>query len=155
MWEQYTWPSKIFLAVSVLKPAILMPGPKEPRSVYSYLDLLVDDLRKLFHGVDISIPSMSDKVRVRASLTGVVCDLPAARKVCGFLSVHATQGCSKCRKSFPTASFGSKPDYSGFEYSSWRLRTHREHYQQCSHSKNATTPTERTRIEKENRSSLY
>ena len=87
----------------------LMLGPKEPRSVNPYL---VDDLRKPFHGVDISIPSISDKVRVRAALTCVVCDLPAARKVCGFLSVHATQECSKCRKSFLTASFGSKP---GFE----------------------------------------
>ena len=62
----------------------LIPGPKEPRSVNPYLDLLVDDLRKLSHGVDISIPSMSDKVRVRAALTCGVCDLPAARKVCGF-----------------------------------------------------------------------
>jgi len=43
----------------------------------------------------------------------VTCDLPAGRKVCGFLSHSATLGCSKCLKEFPGA-VGNK-DYSGFD----------------------------------------
>ena len=126
----------------------LIPGPKEPKSINPYLDLLVDDLRQLFHGVDIPHPNFtSNKIRVRALLTCVVCDLPATRKLCGFLGVNATKGCSKCKKCFPTTTFGSKPDYSGYESSTWGVRTHMEHYQHCILSKNATTPTERNKIE--------
>ena len=82
-------------------------------------------------------------------LSCIVCDLPATRKVCGFLGVNATKGCSKCLKSFPTFSFGSKPDYSGYQFENWTSQTHRDHYQKCLLSKNARTATDRSRVEKE------
>ena len=41
------------------------------------------------------------------------------RKVCGFLSYNAEKGCSKCLNSFPTVSFGQKPDFSGYDCENW------------------------------------
>ncbi len=49
---------------------------------------------------------------VRAALICVACDIPAARKVCGFVALKA---CSKCLKSFSTQNFGEKADFSGFD----------------------------------------
>ena len=43
----------------------------------------------------------SGEVLVRCALLCVGCDLPAGRKVCGFLSHAAGKGCSKCNKVFP------------------------------------------------------
>ena len=66
------------------------------------------------------------QVLVRAALLCVACDIPAARKVCGFVG-H--RGCSKCLHSFPTSRFGEKGDYSNFDHDSWEPRTnylHRE-----------------------------
>ena len=89
----------------------LIPGPKEPRSINTYLDIVVEDLRHLYKGVILHYPpSPSGKIKVRAVLTSIVCDLPATRKVCEFLGVGANKGCSKCHKSFPVSSFGSKQD---------------------------------------------
>ena len=63
---------------------------------------------------------------MRAALLCVSCDSPAMRKVAGFLSHAAFKGCFKCKKSFPTASFGEKPDYSGFDRENWEDRSHIE-----------------------------
>ena len=57
----------------------LIPGPREPKSVNTYLDLLVEDFRKLYRGVNLPCPSGS--VKVRAVLSCIVCDIPATRKV--------------------------------------------------------------------------
>lgn len=51
----------------------------------------------------------------------VGCDIPATRKLCGFLGHSATLGCSKCFKKFP-GSVGNK-DYSGFDVENWPVRT--------------------------------
>ena len=66
-------------------------------------------------------------VVVRAALICVACDIPAARKVCGFVSHNALLGCSKCLKPFPTTSFGEKPDYSGFDKINWTPRSSKLH----------------------------
>ena len=66
---------------------------------------------------------------VRAALLCVGCDIPAARKVCGFVGHRALKGCSKCLLFFPTEHFGEKNDYSNFDRSKWEPRTtscHRE-----------------------------
>ena len=59
---------------------------------------------------------------IRAVVSCVSCDLPATRKVCGFYSFSSLYGCSKCLKQFVTTSFGSKPDYSGYDTSIWPSR---------------------------------
>ena len=130
----------------------LIPGPSEPpKTINTYLVPLVDDLCKLFRGVDIPNPhSVFSKTKIRAILSCIVCDLPATRKVCGFLGINATKGCSKCLKSFPTSTFGTKPDYSGYDCDLWEPRTFIEHYQKAMEAKNANTATERTTIERTN-----
>ena len=39
-------------------------------------------------------------MHLKAGLLCVACDIPAARKVCGFLGHMAKLGCSKCTKEF-------------------------------------------------------
>ena len=35
------------------------------------------------------------------ALLCIGCDVPASRKLCGFLGHSATMGCNKCKKEFP------------------------------------------------------
>lgn len=128
----------------------LIPGPKEPpKTINTYLDPLVTDLVKLYHGVEIPNPhSLLGKTKIKAVLNCVICDIPATRKVCGFLGSNATKGCSKCLYEFKTTHFGSKPDFSGFDCDSWVPRTFDMHYNKCIEAKNALTATRRTEIEK-------
>ena len=37
----------------------------------------------------------------KMALICVGCDIPASRKLCGFLGHSATAGCNKCKKKFP------------------------------------------------------
>lgn len=95
----------------------IIPGPHEPSlKINSYLSPIVLELNTFYTGVPL--PASSDvrrTVTLRLALAGVFCDLPASRKVCGFLSFHAHHGCNRCLKSFPTQSFGDCPDFSGFD----------------------------------------
>ena len=106
----------------------LIPGPNESKGVIKKLRPLVDDFITLYEGVYfIKSKSYFGRLFCRAVLICVSCDLPATRKVCGFLSHNATRGCSKCTKKFrePNASFNSKPNYSGFECEDWPIRIRR------------------------------
>lgn len=70
----------------------LIPGPTEPKeNINSFLQPLVNDLIELWNGIQIG----SDTT-IRAALIAVSCDIPAARKVCQFLSHKANKGCSRC-----------------------------------------------------------
>lgn len=61
----------------------------------SYLNPLVEDLKYLWdNGVLLNLHFK--RTRVKAALLCVSCDIPAARKVCGFLGHAARLGCSKC-----------------------------------------------------------
>ena len=50
----------------------------------------------------------------------VACDIPAARKVYGFMGHSANLGCSRWLKFFP-GGFGGK-DFSGFDRELWPCR---------------------------------
>ena len=63
--------------------------------------------------------------KVHRALMCVACDLPAGRKICGFLGHSATLGCSRCFKEFPGTV--GKMDYSGFDRQNWQPRTRTEH----------------------------
>ena len=103
----------------------LIPGPKEPPlSINSYLTPLVSELLKLWNGVQMPVP-VGHSEFVRCALMCVGCDLPAGRKVCGFLGHSANLGCTRCYASF-SRGFGCQ-DYSGFDRSQWRLRTNEQH----------------------------
>ena len=89
----------------------VIPGPKEPSlHVNTYLNPLVEDLNKLWNGVVLNNHN-NNSIVVRAALLCLSSDIPASRKVCGFVGHNATKACSKCLLSFPTASFGEKADY--------------------------------------------
>ena len=74
----------------------IIPGPSEPHlTINSYLSPLVSDLLDFWNGVEFQLCNGGTAV-FKCALLGVACDLPAARKTCGFLSVSANFGCSRC-----------------------------------------------------------
>ena len=126
-----------------------IPGPKEPKKhINTYLKPIVDELLELWHGKLLRTSSIFGIVPVRCALTCITCDLPATRKLCGFLSFSASQGCSKCRKHFPCEHFGEKLNYSGFDRDEWPQRTHDMHVQHVSEVQAATTATRQSELEK-------
>lgn len=65
----------------------IIPGPKEPKlTINSYLDPLVDELKEFWSGVNVILPS-GNNITVCVCLICVTCDVPAIRKVCGFVSL--------------------------------------------------------------------
>ena len=96
----------------------------------TYLKPLVDDLMKLWNGIEVLTPeSVFEKKIIRAALAYVSCDIPATRKVSGFYGIRAVHGCSKCMKSFKPfgTTFGSNTNYSGFDRDTWSKRHHQDH----------------------------
>ena len=125
----------------------LIPGPQEPEQhINTYLEPLVDELLKFWEGVELTV-SEDEKKKFRAALLCVVCDIPACRKVCGFLSYTAHLGCSKCFKRF-SGGFGAL-DYSGFDRHNWPPRTGTEHKRTSLSLLNATTLSELEKKESE------
>ena len=126
----------------------LIPGPSEPsHDINTLLDPLVDELISLWEGVTMDINNGSSVVKgvVRCALLCCACDLPAGRKVCGFLSHSASLGCSKCLKSFK-GTVGNM-DYSGFERHSWPIRTNTTHRQSVELVQQSRTKTEQSQKE--------
>lgn len=119
----------------------LIPGPSEPSlTVNSYLSPMISDLLDLWEGKELIIPGSATKVKFRCALLGVSCDLPAARKTCGFLSHSATLGCSKCYHRFFDGS--GSADYGGnFDRESWTLRTNIKHRADVAKIRKCSTKT--------------
>ena len=80
----------------------LIPGSKEPKkTINSYLRPLIDDLLKLWEGVQMHTScSILSRTFGRAALFYITSDIPATLKICGFYGIRAKKGCSKCLKSF-------------------------------------------------------
>ena len=117
----------------------IIPGPHEPsRNVNSFLDPLVEELLDFWDGVWLDSPSTGPKF-CRLAVLCVTCDIPASRKLCGFLGFSARKGCNKCKKDFPRPSFGEKQDFSGFDRDNWNLRTNTEHREQVWRIRNTVT----------------
>lgn len=103
-----------------------MPGPNEPSlHMNSYLEPLVQELIKLRRGITMN--TSEGEQLVRALLLCSASDIPASRKLGGFLGHAAKKGCSRCLKEFPTENFEDKRDYSGFDRNNWPKRTVEEH----------------------------
>ena len=138
--ERYTSENVILVGI--------IPGPHEPRlTMNSYLRPLVDDLKQLWNGVvmqsDSGLP-----VLVRAALICTACDIPASRKVSGFIGHSGYRGCSRCLKPFPTEKFGEKPDYTGTDRSTWTPRSKESHHQHAMEYKSANTNEKQKVIER-------
>ena len=126
----------------------ILPGPREPSlQMNAFIEPLVRDLLKLWNGVEMNTPD-GNKL-IRAALLCISCDIPAARKLTGFVGHSALKACAKCLKSFPTIQFGSKPNYSGFDRQVWPIRDLKDHKEQGLKWKHAATQAERHTIERE------
>ena len=128
----------------------IIPGPHEPsHDVNTYLGPLIEELLLFWKGVDIDVasPSGIEKRTLKCALLCVSCDLPAARKTCGFLSHSAALGCSKCLKRFP-GSVGSM-NYSGFNSSAWPQRTSVSHRQSVDKINKCTSKSTQLKMESE------
>lgn len=126
----------------------IIPGPSEPRNMNPILDPLVEELQQLWKGVEVDLTRAGRKT-LRAALLCNSCDLPASRKVAGFVGHNALRGCTKCLKVFPTQAFGEKTFYGGFDRESWSPRTLEDHTQAVWKHKAAKTAAEGHKIERE------
>ncbi len=127
----------------------VIPGPHEPKkTINSYLSPLVKELNHLWDGVTME-STEGLKVIVRAALLCTSCDIPASRKVSGFVGHNAYRGCSRCLKTFPTEAFGQKPDYTGTDRSYWTPRDAKSHRQHALDHKHSSTLAQQKQIERD------
>ena len=101
----------------------IIPGPRDPKkTMNSFLTPLVLELQEAWSQGFNVISSENIPVCIKLALSCVICDIPASRKVCGFLSHNAALGCNKCLKRFPVM-FGESTDYSEFDCENWEQRS--------------------------------
>lgn len=95
----------------------IIPGPKElSLSLNSYLSPLVQELKHAWeYGMVLS--TCQNATVVRLALGCVTCDIPASKKVSGFLGHNSRLGCNKCLKVFNTSV--TYTDYSGCDRENW------------------------------------
>lgn len=118
--------SERFKSENVLLIGII-PGPKEPKhAINSYLAPLVLELQKAWESGFLMKTAQQVEVRVKLALSCVSCDIPASRKVVGFLGHNATLGCNKCYKNFYVR-VGEESDFSGYDRDNWTLRDEKRH----------------------------
>ena len=93
----------------------IMPGPPESSlTINSCLSPLVLELQEAWTtGFKVSSPH-GIPVTNKFAPSCVACDIPASRKVSGFLGHSAALGCSKCLKNFGNHTDGTR-DCSGYD----------------------------------------
>ena len=125
----------------------VIPGPREPSlHMNTFLKPLVD-LKQLWKGKFLK-KADGHLVLVRGALLCCGSDIPASRKLCGFVGHRATKGCSKCLVSFPTERFGDKPDYSNYFRESWKARDKDNHNKSAMEYVECKTQSEQREIER-------
>ena len=110
----------------------ILPGPGEPSSLNPFLVPVTTELNELWsNGIELChLSPAREPQKFFAALLLVACDVPAARKLCGFLGHGAKRGCSKCKKEFISEEhFGDKMNFGGFE--NCLHRTNEEHRSQA------------------------
>ena len=141
-------PQERFLQENVILVGVI-PGPKEPLlQINSFLKPLVDELKSLWSGQTF-INADGQTVLVRAALLCAGSDIPATRKLGGFVGHHALKGCSKCLLSFPTKNFCEKPDHSNFNRSEWENQRNDEHREIALKYVECNTQRDQRKIERE------
>ena len=85
----------------------IIPGPSEPNAqqLQFYLEPIVDELIELWDGFSYKPPSRTEELTFRVALLCTASDIPATRKLGGFLGHSARRGCSKCKKEFKIRKF--------------------------------------------------
>ena len=124
----------------------LIPGPHEPRhDMNTFMEPFVVDLLRFWDGVELNVPFLQCRKLIRCALLCVACDIPAGRKVCGFLSHNSPLGCSRCLKQF-TGTVGSM-NFSGFDRDNWPIRSGTRHAENALSLINISTKTGRQNAE--------
>ena len=103
---------------NILIVGIIPPFEHEPDTLNPFLKPMVDELKE-FWDPDVRLytaESPKFKLLFIIALMCVACDIPAARKCCGFKGHSANYGCSHCKKVFP-GGIGCE-DFSGFDRAS-------------------------------------
>ena len=136
-----------FKQENVLLVGIIPAFEHEP-NLNSFMKPIVRELKEFWNpGVKLfTAESPRFKLHFRLALMCVACDIPAARKVCGFMGHGATLGCSRCLKIFPNGS-DNKKDCSGFSRESWPVRNLDAHRETCKKLKKCKTPHEAGNME--------
>ena len=111
----------------------------------TFLNPLVEELKCLWHGQEMTVCGFTSKQLVRCALLCAACDLPAGRKLCGFLSFNARLGCTRCWKEFP-GEVGDR-DYSGFDRENWKPRENKDHIEYGEKLLSCTTKAEQHHLE--------
>ena len=125
---------------------LIPPLENEPNRLNTFLSPLIPELQDLWKGVRMyTSESPSFKVLVRGALICAACDIPAARKICGFKGHNGKRGCSKCFKLFRGPI--TNKDYSGFDRASWPLRDIESHRDIIRKLKSAKTSQARNDLE--------
>jgi hypothetical protein len=101
-----------FKPENILTLAVI-PGPNEPKlhEINNYLYPIVDQLIQLWNGYNIITHEYNDGRLVRGAIIGCTSDVPATRKLCGFISARIA--CYRCYKSANVV--GNQPNFGGFE----------------------------------------
>ncbi|OAD70082.1 hypothetical protein PHYBLDRAFT_71521 [Phycomyces blakesleeanus NRRL 1555(-)] len=130
----------------------LMPGPSKAKThqINHYLCPLVAELNQLYSGVAIPTNECSSGTLVRAAILLVACDIPAARKTCGFISHASTNACHVCNCQYSCCSDGKGMDHSGFKFSDWIFNTDEKNKINAERWRQAGSNVKRARLEKEN-----
>ena len=136
-----------FLRENVILAGIIPALDREPSSLNTFLQPLVNDLKLLWGGVPMTTHKYESGTTARGALLCAAADIPACRKLCGFMGHSARLGCSKCRKEFK-GGFGEKKDYSGFNVPEWPKRTHSQHLEHVNIVRNTNSKTARANAER-------
>ena len=104
-----------FKKENVILVGIIPALAHEPKSLNYFLEPAVNELNALWKGVKVTTyKSPSATVQIQAAVLCFASDIPAARKLCGFLGHSAKRGCFHCFKLFP-GGFGEQRNYGGFD----------------------------------------
>lgn len=130
----------------IITGIISVPNEPSKSMMNAVLEPIVRDLQTLWDGTHISIPTLLLPERIRAMRLCTSCDIPACRKVCGFLGHNARLACSKCSKPFP-GNVQEGFDYSGYVTASWLPRDPARHRVNAKAVKLVLTQTARQELE--------
>jgi len=118
------------------------------RSMNQLLRPMVDELKILMDGLNFQIYNGSSKI-FRGLLVSVACDLPAIRKICGFMAHGARQGCSRCSTTFATRDKRTVYGGHGFDTTAWPRRTNANHRRKAVREANAKNISQAAAMAKE------
>ena len=123
----------------------VLPGPSEPKlTANTFLEPLVQELKALWACKErFSIYGSLFKRPIKVGLVCVSSDIPATRKIGGFLGHMASQGCSRCKKHFNS---WNGLDFSGFDRENWQPRNSSEHKQSAKRTLQETSPASQQKL---------